>query len=126
MRRTTERSTYEQIFITGRAMFQLNAGRISMAEFALLLAANVGRPVFDGTKLTGLYQFQIELPPDASVLGVVTSLGTRTADGQPLNDPTGGVSALKAVEQLGLKLEPRRIPMDTVVVDSIAKAPTED
>jgi uncharacterized protein (TIGR03435 family) len=96
-----------------------------MAEFASLLTANVGRPVVDRTKLTGLYQFQIELPPDAFASRVVAGLGTRTADGQPLNDPIG-VSALKAVEQLGLKLEPRRIPMDTIVVDGINKAPTEN
>jgi uncharacterized protein (TIGR03435 family) len=126
MRTTTERSTYERIFNIGRPTYQLDAARISMAEFASLLTANVARPVIDGTKLTGLYQFKIELPLDAAYVGVVAPLGiTRTADGQPLNAPTG-VSAVKAVEQLGLRLEPRRIPMDTIVVDSLNKAPTEN
>lgn len=126
MRTTTERSTYERIFNIGRPTYQLDAARISMAEFASLLTANVARPVFDRTKLTGLYQFKIELALDAAYVGVVAPLGiTRTADGQPLNDPTG-VSAVKAVEQLGLRLEPRRIPMDTIVVDSLNKAPTEN
>jgi uncharacterized protein (TIGR03435 family) len=41
------------------------------------------------------------------------------------NDPSG-VSAFKAVEKLGLKLEPRRILLDTIVVDTIERAPTEN
>jgi len=126
MRTTTERSAYERIFNIGRPTYQLDAVRISMAEFASLLTANVARPVFDRTKLTGLYQFKIELPLDAAYVGVVAPLGiTRTADGQPLSDPTGA-SAVKAVEQLGLRLEPRRIPLDTIVVDGLNKAPIEN
>jgi uncharacterized protein (TIGR03435 family) len=126
MRTTTERSTYERVFNLGRPTYQLDAARISMEEFASLLTTNVARPVFDSTKLTGLYQFKIELPLDAAYVGVMAPLGiARTAGGQPLDDPTG-VSAVKAVEQLGLSLEPRRIPMDTIVVDSLSKAPTEN
>jgi uncharacterized protein (TIGR03435 family) len=126
MRTTTGRSTYERVFNIGRPTYQLDAARISMEEFASLLTTNVARPVFDRTKLTGLYQFKIELPVDAAYVGVVAPLGiTGTAGGQPLNDPTG-VSALKSVEQLGLRLESRRIPLDTIVVDSLNKAPTEN
>ena len=126
MRTTTERSMYERIFNIGRPTYQLKAARISMKEFASLLNANVARPVFDRTRLTGLYQFEIELPFDAAYVGAVAPLGiTRTADGQPLSDPTGA-SAMKAVEALGLKLEPRRIPLDTIVVDSLNKTPTEN
>ena len=125
MRTTTERSMYERIFNIGRPTYQLNAARISMKEFASLLSSNVARPVFDRTKLAGLYQFQIELPFDASVSRIVASLPTSPAGGSPLNDPTG-VSALKSVEQLGLRLESRRIPLDTIVVDSLNKAPTEN
>jgi uncharacterized protein (TIGR03435 family) len=123
IRRTTERSTYERIF-TGRTT-QLDATRITMAEFASLLTSNIGRPVFDRTKLTGMYQFEIELPFDASVSSIVARVGTRTVDGTPLNEPVG-VSAVKAVEQLGLALEPRRILLDTIVVESINKTPTEN
>ena len=123
IRRTTERSTYERIF-TGRTT-QLDATRITMAEFASLLTSNIGRPVFDRTKLTGMYRFKIELPFDASVSSIVARVGTRTVDGTPLNEPVG-VSAVKAVEQLGLALEPRRILLDTIVVESINKTPTEN
>jgi uncharacterized protein (TIGR03435 family) len=36
------------------------------------------------------------------------------------------VSAVKAVEQLGLKMEPRRIPVDTIVVDQIERVPSDN
>jgi uncharacterized protein (TIGR03435 family) len=82
--------------------------------------------VVDSTKLTGLYKLRIELPPPAFVPGLLASLGVSTTpDGTPINDPSG-VSTVKAVEQLGLKLEPRRIPLDTVVVDEIERVPTEN
>ena len=123
LRITSERSTYERKYTTKRATFILDVARLTMAEFASLLTGNVGRPVFDRTGLTGLYQFQIELPLDASTTNIVASLGT--ARGGLLSDPSG-VSALKAVEQLGLKLEPRRIPIDIIVVDSLNKVPTEN
>jgi uncharacterized protein (TIGR03435 family) len=125
MRTTTERSTYERIYNVGRRTWQLNAVRMTMPELASLLTMNVGQLVLDRTKLTGLYQFQIELPFDASVSRIVASLPTNPAGGSPLNDPTG-VSALKSVEQLGLRLESRRIPLDTIVVESLDKAPTEN
>ena len=97
-----------------------------MAEFASLLTANLGRPVLDRTNLTGLYQFQVELPFAASVSIRLASLGiTKTADGQPLDEPTG-VSAFDAVEQLGLRLQPQRIPLERIVVDSTNKTPTEN
>jgi uncharacterized protein (TIGR03435 family) len=120
LRTTTERSTYERIF-TDRGTWQIDAARITMAEFASILTGSAGRPVFDKTSLTGLYQFKIELPRDSSILAA--GLSIRAADGPPA--PTG-VSAVKAVERLGLRLEPRRIPLDTIVVDSISKTPTEN
>jgi uncharacterized protein (TIGR03435 family) len=36
------------------------------------------------------------------------------------------VSAYSAVEKLGLKLEPRKAPVEQLVVDSAEKMPTEN
>jgi uncharacterized protein (TIGR03435 family) len=120
----TDRSMYERIR-TNRGT-EIDAARITMAELASYLSVTVDRPVVDRTKLTGLYKFRIELPPETWTPGLVSSLGVSTKpDGTPINDPSG-VSAFKAVEQLGLKLEPRRILLDTIVVDKIEKVPTEN
>jgi uncharacterized protein (TIGR03435 family) len=41
------------------------------------------------------------------------------------SDP-GGLSIFAAVQQLGLKLEPRKVAIDFVVIDHLEKAPTEN
>jgi uncharacterized protein (TIGR03435 family) len=91
-----------------------------MAELTSILVLSTARPVLDGTKLASVDTFSIELPVEAFASVIVTA---RATDGTP-REPTG-VSAAKAVEQLGLKLEPRRIPMETIVVDHIARVPTD-
>lgn len=125
MRTITERTMYERRFTAQRTQ-RIDAARLTMAEFASILTQNTGRPVLDRTGLTGLYRFSIELPPDAFVVPGLAAAGiTTTVQGTPLNEPTGE-SAVKAVEQLGLKLEPRRIPVDTIVVDHIERVPTDN
>lgn len=116
----TETSTYEQRF-TPRGTQQIDAARMTMAELRSVLVMSTARPVIDGTKLTGAYAFSIELPVEAFA-SVGASIPTR--DGT-LREPTG-VSATKAVEQLGLRLEPRRVSMDTIVVDHIERAPSDN
>jgi uncharacterized protein (TIGR03435 family) len=119
----TDRSMYERT-PTDRGTIQINAVRMTMAELAGVIETTVDRSVFDRTSLTGVYRFRIELP--RSSLTPAMSLGvTRSADGTPITDP-GGVSVFKAVEQLGLKLEPRRVPLNTIVVDKIERFPTEN
>ena len=65
MRTITGRSMYEQRFTANRTT-ELNAVRMSMAELASLLTMNVDRPVIDRTGLAGVYQFKVELGPNAS------------------------------------------------------------
>jgi len=73
-----------------------------------------------------VYQFKVELPPDASAVRLLLNAGiTNTAQGTPLTDPTG-VSVFKAVEGLGLKLEERRTPVNVLVVDKIERNPIEN
>ncbi len=65
----------------------------------------VDRPILDQTGLTGMYEF--------------SSLDWRQLGIEHREDPmTGMASAMAAVqERLGLKLEPRKEPMDVIVID---------
>jgi uncharacterized protein (TIGR03435 family) len=120
-RRVTARSMYERTFPDGRRVL-LKATRMSMPELATTLMFSVGgERVIDRTGLTGLYQFTIELPNDPGRLppGLITN-----AQGQSLEP--AGLSAVKAVESLGLKLERRRVDFDVVVVDRIERTPKEN
>jgi uncharacterized protein (TIGR03435 family) len=69
----------------------------------------VDHPVVDLTGLTGAYDFQLDW-------------AARPADGV-----TPGTTIFEALEkQLGLKLEPRKLPMPIIVVDHVDRAPTEN
>jgi len=122
MTRITARTMYDRI-ITGRVQ-QIEAVRMTMAELASVLSANTGRFVLDKTNLTGVYSFSLELPIDAYIVQLNALTQSRTG-GTTNVEPTG-VSALKAVEQLGLRVEARRISMDTTVIDHIDRVPSEN
>jgi uncharacterized protein (TIGR03435 family) len=75
---------------------------------ALAAALNVGGAVRDDTGLSGEYDFNLIYSPELPVAG------------EPL-----GPSIYAAVqEQLGLKLERKVGPVETLVVDHIDKMPT--
>jgi uncharacterized protein (TIGR03435 family) len=78
-------------------------GSITMEELAARLVRFAGAPVVDETGLTGNYKVTIETSANADVPG-----GT----------------VFDAVEKLGLKLESRKVTVETVVVDRVSKTPT--
>jgi uncharacterized protein (TIGR03435 family) len=89
------------------------ATRIAMTQVAGGLANLFRRPVVDRTGLTGVFDIQLELPP----------LQPATADGGA-SDP--GVSVFTVLqEQLGLRVEEGRGPVEVLVVDRVER-PTEN
>jgi uncharacterized protein (TIGR03435 family) len=114
----TDRSMYARIR-TDRGTEEIDAARITMPQLATMLSFTVDRPVVDRTMLTGLYRLRIELPPPTLLIASVFSTKT------PTNEPDV-VSPFKAVEKLGLRLEPRRAMLDTLVVDKIDRVPTDN
>lgn len=87
------------------------AGReVPMSRLADQLGTLVDGPVKDQTGLTGKYDFTLECTPDTSA--------TASEDSTP-----SIFTALQ--EQLGLKLEPTKGPVDTLVIDHIER-PSEN
>lgn len=119
----TERSMYE-VIRTDRGTQEIDATRITMAELAEMLSFVADRTVVDKTGLTGLYRFRIELPPFS--FGVVRPPEAFKGNEQSLIEAPTGVLAFKAVETIGLTLEPRRSLQNTVVVDRIERVPTDN
>lgn len=111
----------------------MEISKMSMAQFADLLTTFVDRPVVDMTELKGNYQVAVDLTLDvlvnlARAAGVVApGLGARGEPGRPADasDP-GGSSVFASVQQLGLRLESRRAPVEFVVIDHVEKMPTEN
>lgn len=98
---------------------RLDATKITMQKLADLLARLIGREVVDETGLKGVFDFTLEWSPDET---------QKLA--QPDAGPAGGTSGPSLFtalqEQLGLKLEGRKGPVQVLVVDHIEKAPTEN
>jgi uncharacterized protein (TIGR03435 family) len=46
--------------------------------------------------------------------------------GNPESASTPGNSVFSVMEKLGMKLDPRKAPVDTIVVDHIEKMPTDN
>jgi uncharacterized protein (TIGR03435 family) len=97
---------------------QLDAERITMAEFIRLIERTVDRPVFDKTGLTGIYQFTTLLPP--RLISVEQRI-RRAERGDRLSTDPSGVDLSRSLEELGLKLEPTTSLMDFIVVDSFER-----
>ncbi len=90
-----------------------------MAQFAASLHAFAVDDIFDdvedATGLNGRYDFTLSFTPRYL-------LETTTASTGP--DPTGGISLPGAISrQLGLKLELRKRPLPTVVIDHMEEKP---
>jgi len=89
---------------------------LSAQRIATLLSQNVRRPVLDKTGLTGTYDFTLEWARD---LAVAPPPDGEDSDAQLM---PGGVTIFAAVQQqLGLKLEPGRGPVETLVIDHAEK-----
>jgi uncharacterized protein (TIGR03435 family) len=93
----------------------ITAGAMAMDELARNMSRLVGRVIVDRTGLQDRYDFDLKFVPDGD-------LATAPRDGAPPELPSLYV-ALE--EQLGLKLEPQRAPVDVAVIDSIQR-PVED
>jgi len=77
---------------------------------SLFQRAILDRPVVDKTEIKGRYDFDLEWAPDETQFGGALPPATEAATSPPL---------FKAIEeQLGLKLEAMRGPVDALVVDA--------
>jgi uncharacterized protein (TIGR03435 family) len=86
---------------TGAGKVEIQGTNAPMARLAEYLSGQAGRPVVDNTGLTGQYDFVVAW----------------TAD-----DANGGASVFTALqEQLGLKVDATKGPIETIVVDGAQK-----
>jgi uncharacterized protein (TIGR03435 family) len=83
----------------------MSATNASMTAFAKSLSTRVRAPVVDQTGLRGGYEFNLSIPPD--------------------NNPTAPSIFTVLQEELGLRLESRKVPVDIIVIDH-AEKPSEN
>jgi uncharacterized protein (TIGR03435 family) len=78
-----------------------------------MLSGQLGRPVIDATGLTGEYDISLYWVP-------------QRPDSIATDDPSGPDLIAALQQQLGLKLEPKKGPIEVLVVDRAEKIPTEN
>jgi uncharacterized protein (TIGR03435 family) len=98
----------------------------TMPDFVRYALPNIlGRPVIDKTELHGNFDVHLEWSPDQATPGI-TGADVEKRGTAALPDDTTTLSIFTAVqEQLGLKLESGRGPVEVIVVDHV-EMPSEN
>jgi bla regulator protein BlaR1 len=91
---------------------------IPLAMFVNTISNQVGRTVLDKTGLNGDFTFKLTFAPDA-----LQQAGAGDKGADRLSTGAGGPSIFTAIqEQLGLKLDSQKGPVEVVVIDGAQKA----
>jgi uncharacterized protein (TIGR03435 family) len=109
------RPTKSNGLLIGGSYGKLTAEGLTVDGLARELAKTVGRVVVDKTEVKGKFDVTLQWTPDE---------GPARLNGVPISDPPPAIfTAIQ--EQLGLKLEPQKGPVQVVVVDHV-EMPTEN
>jgi len=94
------------------------ANGIDMRALAGELGPSQGRPVVDRTGLEGRYDVDLSYTPEIFSAAALARRGTTAP---PNVDPNGPPLATALADQLGLKLDAKRAPIEVLVIDRIEK-----
>jgi uncharacterized protein (TIGR03435 family) len=120
-----------QMMMPGRS--RLIAQRQTMQDLAERLSSVLTKPVTDATGLKAKFDFTLTYSPEGLNTGGGLAFvgapppggGGRSMENMPdVEAPQDLFSAIQA--QLGLKLEPKKGPVELIVVDKAEKTPTEN
>lgn len=97
----------------------LTGDSVPLAMFVNFLSGQVGRPVVNKTGFTGRYAIELHWTPDTA------PAPPDAGDPQPQPDPSAASLFTAIQEQLGLRLESAKGPVEVLVIDHIEK-PSEN
>jgi uncharacterized protein (TIGR03435 family) len=108
---------------------KFEAKKVNAAGMASVLERFTDRPVMDMTELKGTYDFEFPVTPDdmqTLMIRAAINAGVQLPPQALRLLDNGGNPLEGAAEQLGLKLESRRMPVEIIVVDQVQKTPTDN
>ena len=104
--------------------------KLKMITLADVLSRFVDRPVVDMTELKGSYDFTLDINPDdfrgMMIRSAVAAGVTLPPQALQLLDGASDAGLVAALRVVGLTLEPRKAPIEIMVIDHAEKAPTEN
>ena len=124
----------QQKVSVSNGIIHMELNKASMEQMCEAITRFLDKPVTDMTELKGNYQIALDISMEdamkmARQAGVmVPGPGGAGGDGKPsdgASDPSGS-SIFASVQQMGLKLETRKAPVEMLVVDHAEKSPTEN
>ena len=125
------------MMMTPGGRMRLKSDALTMSRLTDMLASQLDRPVIDATELTGKYDIVLDFAPDmAAMQAKMAAMGVGMPPGAMGegggHDAAGSGDSQNATlftalpEQLGLRLESRKGPVDLIVVDAVERTPTEN
>ena len=108
-------------------------GAITMAKLTQFLSVSLDRPVQDFTGLKGTYDIDLSWAPDPTIDRQSPSATSYSSAAAALGDarialPAAPTATLFTAirDSLGLKLDPRKEPVEMLVIDHVERVPTEN
>jgi len=96
---------------------RISGQMVSLSDLADILSGVLKRPVADKTELKGLFDLKLNWTPD----GYRPREGGSPNPNEPRPDPDGPTIFTAIQEQLGLRLESRKGPVEILVIDRVEK-----
>jgi uncharacterized protein (TIGR03435 family) len=101
-----------------------------MATMVNTLETYMDRPMVNETNLEGFYDVSVEMTAEDYRVMLIRAGSANGIVLPPqvlrLIDGATTPSLFDGIEKLGLRLEPRKIPLDVIVVDQVSKTPSEN
>jgi uncharacterized protein (TIGR03435 family) len=108
---------------------KFEAKKVNAEAMVAVLERFTDRPMMDLTDLKGTYDFEFTVTPEDTqtlMIRAAVNAGVKLPPQALQLADNGGNPLTGAAEQLGLKLDSRKMAVDIVVVDQIQKAPTDN
>ena len=115
------------MMLMGAGSMTVQASGVPLTNLISTLQQQLGRPVIDKTELTGLFDFKLQFSPEGLPGSVPPGgfapppgIGAAGAAAPPVaSDPAPSI--FTALQELGLRLESARGPVNVLVVESVQK-----
>jgi uncharacterized protein (TIGR03435 family) len=96
----------------------MQGGKVLMPEFIRMLSMVLGRPVIDKTGFSGLFDVRLDFLPD-ELTAMLPPPPPDAAGAPPDSNVPSILTAMQ--EQLGLRLESTKGPVEVIVIDHVER-----
>jgi uncharacterized protein (TIGR03435 family) len=102
---------------------------VTSAGLAEILSAHMDRPVVDETSLTATYDVALNWTPetgDGTIVSMKIAMARQRGEEVKVPEASGPTLPVAIQQQLGLKMDAKKLPIEVLVVDHAEKVPTEN